>query len=283
MSFRRLHMGLKTLLGLRKEGFFIPYRYAASLPEATERGAYPAIEAYMNGFAEDFRDLLKDLASYEAEFAAFGKEPPPEPRWEQDWFPRLDAAVAYAIVRDKKPARIVEVGSGHSTRFMARAIKDGKLATAFTAIDPAPRAAIETLPIEVIHKTLHNAGEAPFDALAAGDFLFIDSSHIAMPGTDVDRLFLEILPSLPAGVYVHIHDIFLPDDYPVSWDWRGYNEQQAAAALFLGGGYRVVFSSRYVTSRMKEALAQSVIANLPLPEEAFETSLWLQKRSFTEK
>ena len=283
MNFRRLHMGLKTLLGLRKEGFFIPYRYAASLPDATKRGSYPAIEAHMRALEGEFGDLLKGLASYEAEFAAFGKEPPPEPRWEQDWFPRLDAAIAYAMVREKKPARIVEVGSGHSTRFMARAIKDGQLETAFTAIDPAPRAAIETLPIEVIHKTLHNAGKGPFEALAAGDFLFIDSSHIAMPGSDVDRLFLEILPYLPAGVYVHTHDIFLPDDYPVSWDWRGYNEQQAAAPLFLGGGYGIVFSSSYVSTRLKDALAQSVIAKLPLPEGAFETSLWLQKRGFTGK
>ena len=283
MNFRRLHMGLKTILGLQKEGFFIPYRYAACLPEAVERGTYHAIETHMRAYEEDFEELIKGLSSFKTEFAGFGQEPPPEPRWEQDWFPRLDAAIAYAMVRSKKPARIIEVGSGHSTRFMARAIRDGKLETAFTAIDPAPRATIETLPIEVIHKTLHNAGEALFETLSAGDFLFIDSSHIAMPGSDVDRLFLEILPSLPAGVYVHIHDIFLPDDYPVSWDWRGYNEQQAAAPLFLGGGYRIIFSSNYVTTRMKDALAQSVIANLPLPEGALETSLWLQKRSLTGK
>lgn len=281
MNLRRLRMGLNTVLGLRKEGFFIPYRYAASLPNAAERGSYSAIETYMAAREANFAKHLDDLATYRGAFESFGTLPPPEPRFEQDWFPRLDATVAYAMVRKEKPAHIIEVGSGHSTRFMARAIKDGDLTTKFTAIDPAPRATIETLPIQVIHKTLHEAGNDPFTKLAAGDFLFIDSSHIAMPGSDVDRLFLDILPSLPPGVFIHIHDIFLPDDYPESWDWRGYNEQQLAAPLFLGGGYELIFSSAYVASRMKDALAQSSAGSLPIPDGAVETSLWLQKRAIT--
>lgn len=283
MNLRRLRMGLNTVLGLKKEGFFIPYRYAASLPDADARSTHRTIESFMATREADFIKLLDSLAAYKDTFESFGALPPPEPRFEQDWFPRLDAAIAYAMVRQEKPARIVEVGSGHSTRFMARAIKDGALSTDFTAIDPAPRAAIDSLPIEVIRKTLHDADNESFASLASGDILFIDSSHISMPGSDVDRLFLDILPSLPPGVLVHIHDIFLPDDYPVSWDWRGYNEQQVTAPLFLGGGYELMFSSAYVASRMKEALAQSVVGELPVPHGAFETSLWLRKQAITEK
>ncbi|WP_288901880.1 class I SAM-dependent methyltransferase [uncultured Sneathiella sp.] len=283
MNLRRLRMGLNTVLGLKKEGFFIPYRYAASLPNATARKSYRAIERFMAEREGDFAKRLENLTTYKDRFESFGTLPPPEPRFEQDWFPRLDAAIAYAMVREEKPARIVEVGSGHSTRFMVRAIKDEALSTEFTAIDPAPRATIETLPIQVIRKTLHDAKNDSFANLAPGDILFIDSSHIAMPGSDVDRLFLDILPSLPAGVFIHIHDIFLPDDYPDSWDWRGYNEQQITAPLFLGGGYELIFSSAYVASRMKEGLAQSAVGDLPLPEGAFETSLWLRKQAITEK
>ncbi|MZR29889.1 class I SAM-dependent methyltransferase [Sneathiella litorea] len=277
MSLRRLRMGLNTVLGLKKEGFFIPYRYAASLPDAEARQPYRAIETFMAAREADFAKRLDNLAAYRDIFEGFGTLPPPEPRFEQDWFPRLDAAISYAMVRQEKPARIVEVGSGHSTRFMARAIKDGNLSTEFTAIDPAPRAAIESLPIQVIHKTLHEVEKAPFTKLAAGDILFIDSSHIAMPGSDVDHLFLDILPSLPPGVFIHIHDIFLPDDYPASWDWRGYNEQQITAPLFLGGGFELIFSSAYVATRMKKMLAQSTVGGLPLPQGAFETSLWIRK------
>lgn len=282
MNLRRLRMGLNTVLGLKKEGFFIPYRYASSLPDAGDRRPYPAIAALMAAREEQFAGILDSLAAYADDFKTFGTAPPPDPRFEQDWFPRLDAAVAYAMVRQRKPARIVEVGSGHSTRFMARAIKDGNLATNFTAIDPAPRASIETLPVTIVRKTLADAGEASFRDLAAGDILFIDSSHIAMPGSDVDELFLNILPALPDGVFIHIHDIFLPDDYPPSWDWRGYNEQLLAAPLFLSGGYELLFSSAYVASRMAELLSRSAISGLPLPDGAFETSLWLQKRLITQ-
>ena len=84
-----------------------------------------------------------------------------------------------------------------------------------------------------------------FEALEAGDILFIDSSHIAMPGTDVDRLFLDVLPRLAGGTLVHIHDIALPYAYPKIWAWRGYNEQLLAGALLQGGGYELVFASHY--------------------------------------
>ena len=282
MSMRRLRMGLKTLFGIQKQGFFIPYRYADSLPAAEARKPYAAIDVFMRRHEPGFSDVLQKLGMFKEEFASFGQTPPPDPRWSQDWFPRLDGAVAYAMVRELKPKRIVEVGSGHSTRFMARAIKDGALATEFTAIDPAPRARIESLPVRFIRKTLHQAPSAPFAALEKGDILFIDSSHIAMPGTDVDQLLLDVLPSLPDGVIVHIHDIFLPDDYPVCWDWRGYNEQQAVAPMFLGGGYELLFSSAYVASRMKDELDRSVIGGIQLPEGAFETSLWLRKQKITD-
>ncbi|MEM6422725.1 MAG: class I SAM-dependent methyltransferase, partial [Pseudomonadota bacterium] len=73
--------------------------------------------------------------------------PAPRPRWGQSWYPRLDGAAAYAIVAAARPARIVEVGSGHSTRFMAEAVRAEGLATAITCIDPAPRAALLDLPV----------------------------------------------------------------------------------------------------------------------------------------
>ena len=67
-----------------------------------------------------------------------------------------------------------------------------------------------------------------------------------MPGTDVDWLLNRILPALDAGVLIHVHDVFLPDPYPAGWAWRGYNEQQALAALLQGGGYAIRFASHYV-------------------------------------
>jgi len=267
--WRRLAFGLATVIGLKPRGFFIPYRHAAGLPPAGARGGYPWLEGLMAARRADFSLLLESLAPLPSA--------PRRARWDQDWFPRLDAAVAYAMVRDKCPGRIVEVGSGHSTRFMAEAIADAGLKTRLIAIDPAPRAGIAATGAEAIPAVVPACGEAPFAGLAAGDILFIDSSHVLMPGSDVDFLVNRILPGLPAGALVHFHDVFLPDDYPLHWAWRGYNEQLAVAALLAGGGWRVVFASHYAATRMTEEVAASAAGSLPLLPGAEESSLWIER------
>jgi hypothetical protein len=274
--WRRGRLGLPTVLGFRPRGFFIPYRYADRVPPPGARPPYEAVERVLAAHAPAFLALLAELEAFAPAFAAMGGAPP-APRWEQDWFPRLDAAVAYALVRRQAPARIVEVGSGHSTRFMARAIADGGLACELTAIDPAPRAALAGLPVRWIAGAVPGVGAAPFATLGPGDLLFIDSSHLLMPGTDVDFLFNRVLPGLPAGTLVHIHDIFLPDDYPAAWAWRGYNEQLAVAPLLTGGSWRPLFASRYVATRHAAAVAAGAVGALPLPAGAVETSLWLER------
>ncbi len=277
---RRLWFGLLTVLGLAERGYFIPHRYTKTRGGADERPAYPAIETLFAGKRAEFQAVLNLLDDYEAEMSRIGAAPAPQPRWNQAWFPRLDAAVAYALVRKHAPRCIVEIGSGHSTRFFARAVADGGLATRIGAIDPAPRAAIEGLPVEFYRTTLQalfSAGDtAPFETLRAGDILAIDSSHILMPGSDVDILLGRVLPSLPPGVLVHIHDVFLPDDYPAEWDWRGYNEQLGILPLLLGGRFEVMFASRYVATRMAAAFEASVAARLPLGPRAPDSSLWLR-------
>ena len=283
---RRLLFGLATVLGLAPRGFFIPYRYAGSVPPAGERAPYDAIESLFGHAEAEFARRLEGLGDYAGALDAItgpaSSSQAPAPRWEQDWFPRLDAAMAYAMVRGMdrnggNARRIVEVGSGHSTRFLARAVADGGADSRIIAIDPAPRAAIAGLGVEIIAATVQDAGTAPFEGLAAGDILFMDSSHILMPGSDVDFLINRVLPGLPGGVLVHIHDIFLPEDYPLPWAWRGYNEQLAVAALLIGGAYRVLFSSRYATTHMAEAVARSAAGGLPLVDGALESSLWLEK------
>jgi predicted O-methyltransferase YrrM len=275
---RRLAFGLLTLLGLKKRGFFIPYRYADQVPDGARRLSYRALETLFAAAEPAFAGVLEHIDAHAGALAAIGGERPPEPRWNQDWFPRLDGAAAYVLVREVRPRRIVEVGSGHSTRFMARAIRDAGLETEITAIDPAPRADIDGLGVTMIRRTLQEAGTEPFVRLAAGDVLFIDSSHILMPGTDVDILINHVLPALPAGVLIHIHDVFLPDGYPSDWDWRAYNEQLGVAALMQGGSYQLIWSSHYAATRLADAVAASAAGRLELKEGARETSLWMAKR-----
>ena len=201
-----------------------------------------------------------------------GGEPAPAPRWTQDWFPRLDAAAAYAIVRATRPQRIVEVGSGHSTRFLARAVADEGLATRITAIDPRPRASLAGLAVQWVPQRVETVDAVLFAALEPGDILFIDSSPQVKPGSDVAFLIDEVLPRLASGVRVHFHDIFLPDDYPAEWAWRRYNEQDAVARL-LEDGFAQEFSSHQA---LKHPLPE-ILSRLPLPPAAIESSLWLRK------
>ena len=215
--------------------------------------------------------FLSSIEKYRVELESIGSEPPPAPRWKQDWFPRLDAAAAYAMVRETRPRRIVEVGSGHSTRFLARAVADGELDTRITAIDPQPRASISGLNVEWVRSPVQTL--QAFPALEKDDILFIDSSHQCKPGGDVDFLLGEVIPRLPPGVRVHFHDIFLPDGYPGQWAWRHYDEQQAVAALIERGVFRMDFSSHQTPKSFS-----GLLRRLPLVPGAVESSLWLTKR-----
>ncbi|RVU36258.1 class I SAM-dependent methyltransferase [Hwanghaeella grinnelliae] len=281
IALRRLKLGLETVLGIRKQGFFIPYRYAGTIEPADEaRPAYSRLEKTFLGAEPDFRELLDAMAGLCGDLDAIGEDGPPEPRWRQDWFPGLDAAAAYAMVRTRKPSRILEIGSGHSTRFLARAVRDGGLNTQITAIDPAPRADLSRLQgINLILSVVQDADPAIFATLRPGDILSIDSSHILMPGTDVDMFLSEVVPGLPAGVLLHIHDIFLPWPYPAAWEWRGYNEQQGVAALIGSGGWTLLWSSAYARRRLLPGMPDHPAKALPVPSGAHESSLWIEKKA----
>ncbi|HUF56612.1 MAG TPA: class I SAM-dependent methyltransferase [Thermohalobaculum sp.] len=268
---RRLRMGAETLFGLRAQGFFLPYRYADRLEQP---GSYPALEALMQAAEPAMEGVLEAMEERRAQLAAFAG-PAPRPRWEQQWFPRLDGAAAYTLAA-QAGRRIVEVGSGHSTRFLAAGLKAGG-GGSLTCIDPAPRAAIRGAADRWHERVLGPDDARLFQALGPGDVAFFDSSHLVMPGTDVDIVLNRLLPVLAPGVLVHLHDILLPDPYPADWAWRGYNEQNALAGWLLGGAFDVVFSSHYAVTRMGAA-SRPCIAALPLPEGARETSLWLRRR-----
>lgn len=275
---RTLRFGLSTVLGIRRQGFFIPHRYADRLPAGDESDDYPELRRWYDDRRGAFAAFIADIDGFAPELEAIGEAPPPEPRWGQVWFPRLDAAALYTMIRRARPRRVVEIGSGHSTRFTVRAVRDGGLECTVVTIDPAPRATLPTGAVQNHAVLLHEAPPEVFRSLAAGDVLFVDSSHILMPGTDVDHLLNRIWPTLEEGVIVHFHDILLPDGYPAAWRWRGYNEQLGIAPLIQSGAAEILFSSHYAVSRMPDTLAGTVVARLPLACGALETSLWLVKR-----
>ena len=207
-----------------------------------------------------------------------GHEPPPAPRFAQDWFPRLDAAMAYAMVRELRPARIVEIGSGHSTRFLARAVVDGELATGITAIDPAPRATLDGLPIRVMRGTVQAGGHGRLPSAAPRRH----PVHQFEPHPDAGhrRRFpasTSVLPRCRPALYVHIHDVFLPDGYPAEWAWRGYNEQNVAASLLCRRRLRVRGPRATPRRGWRRMSRAAVSTGCRSCRGAHETSLWLVK------
>lgn len=159
-----------------------------------------------------------------------------EPEWNNAYLPGLDAMALYSFLALKKPKKYFEVGSGNSSKFAKRAIKDFNLKTQITSFDPNPRAEIDSICDRVIRKPLEETDLSIFDELQSGDILFIDGSHCCFMNSDVTVVFLELLPRLKSGVLVQIHDIFLPYDYPPEWTNRFYSEQYLLAAYLLAEG-----------------------------------------------
>jgi hypothetical protein len=158
-----------------------------------------------------------------------------EPFWLNTWFGGFDAISLYTVFGLYRPSRYIEVGSGISTRFARKAIRDLKLSTQIISIDPAPRAEIAEIADVVISTSIEDYDFSAYSQLRAGDVIMLDGSHRSFQNSDVTVFFTEILPSLEPGVIVGVHDIFLPFDYPEVWRSRFYNEQYVLAAYLLGG------------------------------------------------
>ncbi len=150
-----------------------------------------------------------------------------------------DAEYWYNLIRLKKPSKIIEIGSGHSTKIAQLAIKknteENKLYSCHhICIEPYLMPWLEELDVTIIREKVENVDKQLFKQLSVDDILFIDSSHILRPQGDVVYEYLELLPDLSKGVIVHIHDIFTPKDYLSKWileDVLLWNEQYMLEAF----------------------------------------------------
>lgn len=180
-----------------------------------------------------------------------------------DAFMSGDAEVWYQLVRATKPKRIFEVGSGHSTRLAMLAIERNRAenpgyACRHVCIEPYEMPWLENTGVEVVRKRVEDLPVAFFAELAAGDILFIDSSHVIRPQGDVLFEYLELLPTLASGVVVHVHDIFSPRDYPESWlvsQVKFWNEQYLLEAfLSENDAWRIVGALNFLHHAHYESL-----------------------------
>ena len=199
-------------------------------------------------------------------------------------FSWLDARAFFVLLRRWQPRRLIEIGSGFSTLLAAdvnRRFFDDKLD--ITCIEPYPREFL-TLGVPGVSRLLQtkvqNVDLAEFDRLESGDVLFIDSSHVAKTGSDVNFIYFEILPRLAPGVHIHIHDIFLPHEYPREWvldENRSWNEQYVLRALLMDSRrYAVEFGSNYAFHRFPQLVRDGL--RLPSGRGFGGGSLWIRTR-----
>jgi hypothetical protein len=250
LGSRRLPL---TTAGLKRIGVF-PLRNHYYEPLFDDRQLTKPLNTprYLPGIdfgIDNQLELLRQL-NYAEEFQRFVEDEKSNPsaaafRFEHKSFLSGDAEFLYQFIRHFKPQKIVEIGSGSSTKIarqaLARNAETGKMKSRLICIEPYEMPWLEDIgDIELIRSRVEGCDIDWSTYLKAGDLLFIDSSHIIRPQGDVLHEYLEIIPQLASGVFVHIHDIFSPRDYLDTWirrDVKFWNEQYLLEAV-LGNSTR---------------------------------------------
>ncbi|WP_050478660.1 class I SAM-dependent methyltransferase [Herbaspirillum rhizosphaerae] len=231
--------------------------------------------------------LARELAPYTTNIDWPVAQPNDPARYfyNNDQFPLPDAEFLYAALQHFRPKKLIEVGSGFSSLVTAEVNRTHfNNAIEFSCIEPYPRQflidGVDGIS-QLVRQRVEEVETGFFDRLDAGDILFIDSSHVSKVGSDVNYLFFEILPRLRPGVIVHIHDIFLPDEYPKNWmidQGRNWNEQYLVRAfLQFNDHWKVVWSSHFMGTR-EPAVMASIFPRMP-ERIHHGSSLWFRRVS----
>lgn len=236
---------------------------------------------------ERVRPTLERLGAFASECdwpAAPGA--PGEYHSDNEMFGYASAALLHSMLRAHRTRRAVEVGSGYSTLITLDALErngGGEL----TCIEPYPAAWLEARLARsgatLVRSKAQDVPLATFECLAAGDLLFIDSSHVAKLAADVNFLLLQVLPRLRPGVLVHVHDIYIPYEYPAVHffgpDKQFWNEQYLLQAfLTLNPAFEILLPGYFVQTDMEREFAAAFPAYDPARHRR-NSSFWLRRRA----
>jgi Methyltransferase domain len=267
-----------------------PIPTADDIDRATERWESPPRELPGIDLNVDGQlTLLQELGRLAAE-VELPADPDPAWRFHHDngFYDYGSAILLYGVMRHTSPRRIVEVGSGFSSALMLdvnERFLDGR--TECTFVEPfSENRLLEVLRpgdedrVTIVREFLQDVDLSLFDDLEAGDILFVDSSHVSKMGSDVHLLISEVMPHLPAGAWVHVHDVFYPFEYPPNWaanwikDGRAWNEAyHLRAFLEHNDAFRIEFFSDYLRRFERQALERA----LPGAMESPTGTIWLQR------
>jgi hypothetical protein len=230
---------------------------------------------------QDQLETMRILASHYPEIPHLEPDDSLRFTFENDAFGYTDSTVLACQLMRLRPSRLIEIGSGFSSA-MTLDINSKRLDSGIelTFIEPYPKL-LESLlspgdQPEIIGKPLQEVDLGLFDRLEQGDVLFVDSTHVSKPGSDVNRIIFEILPRLNPGVVVHVHDIFYPFEYPIDWirDHRAWNEDYLLRAFLQDNPkYEIDFFNHFMN-----LFHQPVMTDLlPLTSRDQGGSIWLRK------
>ena len=198
---------------------------------------HPLLYDIINRYRDEYASLLEASLKFKDAFLRIKKmdeeNDSNQPVYNNGFLPGLDVIGIYSIMALYKPETFIEVGSGNSTKVAYKAIQENKLSTKIISIDPSPRKEIDHLADKIFREPFENINFDFISSLKENDILFIDNSHRILPNSDAMVFFLEVLPNLQKGVIVHIHDIYLPYDYPQFMCDRFYSEQYGLAMYLL--------------------------------------------------
>ena len=249
-----------------------------------ENEPHPLLTGIIGRNRGKYEDLLRKFLDFKENFVNIpleeDKKSPLEPYLKNPWFPGLDSFSLYCLIGMFNPATYIEVGSGTSTKFARRSSLDNNSKTLLISIDPEPRAEIDQICDNIVRQPVEKVDLSVFDILSSNDILFIDNSHRCFMNSDATVLFLDVIPRLKSGVLVHIHDIFLPYDYPPHWAERYYSEQYLLAAYLLGGGAKtdILLPNAFISKDASlHGICKNVFANLEGVSSG-GGSFWLRTR-----
>lgn len=251
-------------------------RVLAARAEASDFGSYEVelfTDAGLEFALEEQRNRLTRWEQYQPLFEFLRSDPQinrdalGSSFIQNGWYPTPDAEAYAAMIAECRPARIVEVGGGFSTMVARRTLEYLRLDASLCVIDPEPRTDVRECADRLILEKVENVpatefvrdGEQPF-------FLFVDSSHVTRAQGDIPYLYNSVIPRLPSGTSVHVHDVFIPYDYPPRYRARLYTEQYVVHALLAKtDAFGIVFAGRFLGHAMPEAMTRAFGATVPSP------------------
>lgn len=190
-----------------------------------------------------------------------------------------DALTLHGMLRHVRPRHMVQIGAGHSTAMALDTIEHYLAGQTELTLVGADMDALRDLlhPGDDDRFTIRADRSQPA-GLQEGDVLFVDSTHVLKTGSDVAWLFADVLPSVPAGAYVHLHGVYYPFEYPkeLVLEGRAWNEAYLVRAfLAFNAEFEIVLFNDWLRRRHTRLVA----AELPAMAADPGSALWLRRTS----